>query len=896
LDSKEFAVEPSVKHPPRPGLQRSGIPVRVAAVAATLLVASAWGCAESENAAPRFQRGLSNADFFVGVDNQIDLFGEDPDGDAVEFVIESIDPAPASPVGTASGPTIITTGPNQARFVWRPAANDAGPTGRLDYSVTFGLRDGRGGSTRETPVVTVINTGARGRDSITFVEPVGAGVTVELSDSRGVDNLEVRVKADHLPSEQVQIELVQPAPVGAMLLPEGPSKSKRFSWTPTEAQLNESLSHRITFRAREVGGDVPTDKPFLVRFKRNAAAGCPGEPPMIMHEPPSEFRGPLNYSLTIRVTDDLPELKLPPVITWIDAAEGTPRPDDPGAWRTDEFSPMGGDMWSVELPNLRLGEGESRRIYYTIVVTDDDDPDGTACDHSAETPEHSFLVYGGAAPAGQTYGYCEPCVSDDQCGGPDDRCIDLGGGGFCGVACQGGTCGGGQQQCYELESVDAVPTQQCLPLDFNCGQVCAPDMFEGAADNNEDARATPLNAGVFPALSICDGETDWYAVPIQAGQRLRARIDFDAGEGDLDLVAFYPDGANGEAVLRSTSVHNPFEEINERCLPAAGTAYLQVIGYNGASARYDLTVTTEPGDCSDTCEDDRFDGGAGNDVAGNFTAFDLFPVLEQGLQICREDADFYGVAVEAGDLLVAEIRYESANGDLNLRLYRNDMPQPVAESASSGRGFDQIEFEAPVDDIYLIEVYGASPQVENRYDFTVQTLASRPCLETSECPFGEVCDFGLCVDAFCQGAGQCADDTQCIPPLAGRDPASAGGICAVGCQQDSDCREGLGYRCKRLEDFRKVCLPVILEGEAGERCSEHYDCGGDRICFNPQGRGGYCAAGGCDANSPCPAGTVCEFLDSGPACVKSCANDGECRVGEGYGCRPTAAGGMACLP
>jgi len=66
---------------------------------------------------------------------------------------------------------------------------------------------------------------------------------------------------------------------------------------------------------------------------------------------------------------------------------------------------------------------------------------------------------------------CGACEVDDQCGAAgSNRCLDIGGGRFCGRDCETSPCPSGYD-CTELE-LDGVSTQQCVPANGTCD--CTP--------------------------------------------------------------------------------------------------------------------------------------------------------------------------------------------------------------------------------------------------------------------------------------------------------------------------------------------------------------------------------------------------------------------------------------
>ncbi len=98
---------------------------------------------------------------------------------------------------------------------------------------------------------------------------------------------------------------------------------------------------------------------------------------------------------------------------------------------------------------------------------------------------------------------CTPCNSDDDCGRPEDRCLDLVDGRFCGRDCaDDNTPCPGQSQCQAVG--DAL---QCVPLGNQCADCFDPDndgFGSGEACNGPDCQ--PNDPQSFPdAPELCDG-------------------------------------------------------------------------------------------------------------------------------------------------------------------------------------------------------------------------------------------------------------------------------------------------------------------------------------------------------------------------------------------------------
>lgn len=871
----------AVTPPPR---RRRGASTTRAGVAAAALLAA---CAEESNRAPVLEP-VEDAQCVVNTPcDDIKLVASDPDHDPLEFTFE-IEPQPPTQTQGAGGrPRLVQVAPGEARFSWTPGIADAGE-GEMTYAVTFRVSDGRGGEDSTQISLRVVDEGVGHGVGLRFVEPPGAGMAVDLATSPCVDNLRVEVKADNIPDDEVVLEMAAPVPEGATLTPQSNAKVKLFNWCPTDAQLDASLSHSVTFVARRAGQDGAVTKRFLVRFKRNAGAGCPGAPPVIEHEPPGTLSGPLNYEIRATIRDDI-GFKSPPVLLFSDAEDAIPAdgtPPDTSTWQLVDFVSAGGDEWVATIPNRQLAEGEERTVAYVIIATDDDDPEGTRCDHTTESPPYTFVARGGSA-GGQTYGFCSPCVADAQCGGEADRCVPLLGEFFCATSCQDTNCPAGQE-CVEADSVDGVRSYQCIPIDLNCGQLCTPDVFDVRADNGDVDRATPVEPGRHEDLTICEQDVDFYAVPVDAGESIRVRILFDHTRGDIDLAMQLPgdDGAAYQSLLGDADE----EVVHEPCVPRAGDALVAVFPYQAARNTYTMVVEVGPGACDRTCEDDEFEAPPGNDTIHEFTPLETFPFVREGLRICHEDADHYGFVAEAGDVIRVGIAFSHREGDLQLRLWRSD--ERVVGESLTFRDAELVELVAPADDIYVAEVFGATRSVTNTYDLLIEKARVQACRATRECPPDQFCRDGACQPAACGAEGACGEGHRCAPPRAGLAPEAVGGQCVAACASDADCRQDAGYVCKRFEDFTTACAPAGIAGP-GERCADFRQCAGDQVCVNFPG--GYCATGGCAVDLPCADGTACVDLGVLTACLKRCTGDGDCRAGEGYTCQDLG-GVRVCLP
>mgnify|MGYP006279319525 CR=1 FL=1 len=109
--------------------------------------------------------------------------------------------------------------------------------------------------------------------------------------------------------------------------------------------------------------------------------------------------------------------------------------------------------------------------------------------------------------------------------------------------------------------------------------------------NDERENATEIDLGEHDDLRVVDGERDYYAVSVDAGERLNVDVEFDDAEGDLDLAVLGPDGdvlTDSDSTTDGESASVITEE--------SGEYYVVVYGYDDATNGYSLSVTTGDGD------------------------------------------------------------------------------------------------------------------------------------------------------------------------------------------------------------------------------------------------------------------------------------------------------------
>lgn len=124
---------------------------------------------------------------------------------------------------------------------------------------------------------------------------------------------------------------------------------------------------------------------------------------------------------------------------------------------------------------------------------------------------------------------------------------------------------------------------------------CQADEWE---PDNDAAHAVPVQSGdILDNLSICSGDTDWFAIELRAGEYLSVELLFDQ-HSDSEDIDVYVIGSDGATVL--TPCCNPengqSSTPNESLLfqaPSNGTYYVRVEGFLGAeNSNYMISFET----------------------------------------------------------------------------------------------------------------------------------------------------------------------------------------------------------------------------------------------------------------------------------------------------------------
>ena len=233
-------------------------------------------------------------------------------------------------------------------------------------------------------------------------------------------------------------------------------------------------------------------------------------------------------------------------------------------------------------------------------------------------------------------------------------------------------------------------------LRVDADQACRADPLEPNGSVFEvggAAGVAVIQAGQYNDLVVCDGDDDWYAVDLQAGQRLAVEAAFRTLDGDLEMTLYGPDGQT--VVDRSASLQN-VERVELLRAPQAGRYFVRVFLNPGdevnVTNQYALAVSVGN---ADDCVDDPYQPNGAQDQAA------LLPDGRHDLVLCPGDEDWFRFPIPAGNT----VSFQLAAGDAGARLTLFD-PEGM-QLADDARRIVQ---DAPVNGIYTLRIAAPGDQ------------------------------------------------------------------------------------------------------------------------------------------------------------------------------------------
>lgn len=294
---------------------------------------------------------------------------------------------------------------------------------------------------------------------------------------------------------------------------------------------------------------------------------------------------------------------------------------------------------------------------------------------------------------------------------------------------------------------------------FSAGdESCRTDAFEP----NDDPQNAPVIdesvEGVIDfdgfyevyGLALCQGDTDVFAVELEAGEGVSVLATYPGTEGTLHLRGIGPDGST---VI--TESDDAIQGESAMVLPAAqsGVFYVEV---SGAPQGYQLFLglrdDVDPECIDNTLEPNESDTGAPNLPAGTY----------DNLRICPGDRDYFGVIIPQGYALTARATFSHAQGDLDLAL-TDASRQTVARAFSSSDNEELVYFNNTNSQSFVLNVrpFDDQTSVPYRLELIIEEAEVEPCNPDFFEPNNsaqEVQSFALNASLEDFGATMCGDD------------------------------------------------------------------------------------------------------------------------------------------
>ena len=218
---------------------------------------------------------------------------------------------------------------------------------------------------------------------------------------------------------------------------------------------------------------------------------------------------------------------------------------------------------------------------------------------------------------------------------------------------------------------------------------------DGFEPNDDFDSAAPISPPFDGGdLVVATGDTDFFAVELQGGDRLDVSVSADDQDSDVDLLVFDP---NRDRIAGSVSP-DADESVSLRA-GRDGTHYVQVAGWSDVETTYSLSVASEEGEPSDN---DEFEYNDGFSSAAEIEA----PFERSALRLTDGDVDTFALDVPADRRLHVEATFAHDEADIDLRVYDSNR-ELVATGFSTT---DDESVSVPIADggRYVIEVFSSA--------------------------------------------------------------------------------------------------------------------------------------------------------------------------------------------
>lgn len=696
----------------------------VAAVAVVLT-----GCGDSEGEPPRLSVDAdAEVTYTAGLDRvSITVTASDPRDQQLELEL-------------ARGPSAadFETHDDMGIFSWTPNVGDI--TDGDPHEIVFAATNEDGASAEETVRIHV-----EGEGGTAFVSSSN-----QLYDPSSGEPLVFDVEVQH--DDAADVELTMPAehaPQGAQF-EQVDDYLGQFEWTPTSGQ-REQRSHSVLFRADDGAEDVEQEVTIIIQSFDSGGTPTDADPDepvcdeddAFFHNPVEVGTGADDYQITGQVQDTSRDWE-EAVLYWTYG--------DPMETQEEYFSTsmeLDGTAFSGTIDNPLVESGQALDISYVICVYDGTgDEEGVVC--APRDYYYRFVAY----PPGEDGGGCR----DDGL----DMSEPATAGEISSVAWEEYRVCQDEPNYHEFE-VDAAESAEII---LSYGVEREPDIdveVDGASvdieqfpciglayveidepgtvqvrvaadhfayhvtafvDGDQECpldHQTPDEAIAIDEefvfhedqLLCSDDDIDVYAFDAMVGDFMDALLDFDPGQGTLEMTLYGPDDHDGVTAggpgLQGAAAGDDGAAYLSHQADQSGIHYLSVHAEPEPTV-YDLATSLQ---CSG---DDEFEG---NDTLGEARQVE-FGTWDE-LRLCGGDSDWYGYLHDGVDASWVEVRAhlrEGGDQGVELTVFDEDGDEidGVDDQGSDTADTRESIVELEPDELVLFEVQADSPLV---YDLEV---------------------------------------------------------------------------------------------------------------------------------------------------------------------------------
>ncbi|WP_277552278.1 pre-peptidase C-terminal domain-containing protein [Halobaculum limi] len=252
-----------------------------------------------------------------------------------------------------------------------------------------------------------------------------------------------------------------------------------------------------------------------------------------------------------------------------------------------------------------------------------------------------------------------------------------------------------------------------------------PNETDATEPNWNTKSATPLSEGRYN-LEFTQGDDDWYAVDLNAGDTLNLSVLFEQSDGNLDLsVRSDTDGDGYLEYVEDSSTNSDNEQVAFTALHS-GTYYVHIDGRDQytTAAPYTLVVDRVTPDENDPAEP-TFSRASAAPLPASGTTFNL----------TRGDVDWYVIGVRAGEELTISAGFDHSVGDLEMDVYSNtdqDGDLDYVDSAQTNTDDESLSLGVSETGFYYVRVYGDDDDTTaTPYTLTTSSTGSEPPVNLS---------------------------------------------------------------------------------------------------------------------------------------------------------------------